>query len=258
MTPQIAAGIEYVEAGQGPAIICLHGIGGDWTSFTPQLGELPGRVISWSMPGYGASDAIELTFENLSGALSSFMASLGIEQAHLVGQSIGGMVAMEHAARRPDQVASLSLVGTTPSFGGRDDSFKNAFLEARLAPLEAGQTMAEMAAGSAAGIVGPIADAACIEAVEAPMARVPEATWRAILPCLTTFNRRDDLAAMTMPTCLIAGTHDRNAPARTMEKMAEKMPDAAYHLIDGAGHMINQEAPTEVNRILTDFIRSQS
>lgn len=258
MKPGIAAGVEFVERGQGDAIICLHGIGGDWTSFEPQLGALPGRVISWSMPGYGASTPIEFTFENLSAALSDFMGSLDIKAAHLVGQSIGGMVALEHAARCPEQVLSLSLIGTTPSFGGRDDSFKDAFLKARLAPLDAGKSMAEMAAGSAAGITGPIADAACIQAVEAPMARVPEATWRAILPCLTTFNRRDDLAAMTMPTCLIAGTHDKNAPARTMEKMAEKMPNAAYHLIEGAGHMINQEAPVQVNNILSDFIRSQS
>mgnify|MGYP000689949778 CR=1 FL=1 len=258
MTPQIAAGIEYVEAGQGPPVICLHGIGGDWSSFAPQLGALPARVISWSMPGYGASVPIDLTFEDLSASLAEFMKALGVEEAHLVGQSIGGMVAMEHAARRPDQVLSLSLIGTTPSFGGRDDSFKTAFLKARLAPLDAGQSMAEMAAESARNIVGPIADAACIAAVEAPMARVPEGMWRAILPCLTTFNRRDDLSAMAMPACLIAGTHDKNAPARTMEKMREKMPNATYHLIDGAGHMINQEAPGEVNQILTDFLRSQS
>lgn len=258
MTPKIAAGIEYVEAGQGAPVICLHGIGGDWSSFAPQIGALPGRVISWSMPGYGGSAPIDLTFENLSRSLSDFMTALGLDKAHLVGQSIGGMVAMEHAARRPDQVLSLSLIGTTPSFGGRDDSFKEAFLKARLAPLEAGQSMAEMAEGSASNLVGPIADAACIAAVEAPMAQVPEATWRAILPCLTTFNRRADLAAMIMPACLIAGTHDQNAPARTMEKMTEKMPNAAYHLIAGAGHMINQEAPDQVNQILSAFVRSQS
>ncbi|MGB0507327.1 MAG: alpha/beta fold hydrolase, partial [Pikeienuella sp.] len=60
----MAAGIEYSEAGTGEAIICLHGIGGDATSFDPQLAGLTGkRVISWSMPGYAGSPPRELTFE---------------------------------------------------------------------------------------------------------------------------------------------------------------------------------------------------
>ena len=153
----------------------------------------------------------------------------------------------------PDRTRSLALIGTTPSFGGRDESFREEFLKARLAPLEAGMTMVEMAARAAPAVCGPNAARDVIAAVKRPMADVPEATWRAILECLVTFNRRGDLARMTMPACLIAGSEDRNAPARTMEKMAEKMPAAEHHLIEGAGHMINQEAPAEVNAILTEF-----
>ena len=85
------------------------------------------------------------------------------------------------------------------------------------------------------------------------MANVPEPVWRDILACLTTFNRREETGKLTMPACLIAGTEDRNAPAKTMEKMAAAMPDAEYHLIEGAGHMINQEAPERVNAILSAF-----
>jgi pimeloyl-ACP methyl ester carboxylesterase len=183
------------------------------------------------------------------------MDALGLDRAHLMGQSIGGMVAMEFAARQPDRVKSLALIGTTPSFGGRDESFREEFLKARLAPLAGGMTMVEMAKGAAKAVTGPDATVEVIAAVERPMAAVSPETWRAILECLVTFNRRDDLAAMVMPACLIAGTHDQNAPARTMEKMAEKMTAAEYHLIARAGHMINQEAPEEVNAILTDFYR---
>lgn len=251
----VVAGIDYDEAGAGAPVICLHGIGGSADSFAPQRGALPGRVIAWSMPGYRGSPPDTLTFEALVARLFGFMDALGIEAAHLVGQSIGGMVAMEAAARAPERVRSLGLIGTTPSFGGRDPSFAEAFLKARLGPLDRGQTMAEMAVESAPAICGRGASADVVEAVRAPMAAVPEATWRAVLECLVTFNRRDDLAAMTMPACLIAGSEDRNAPARTMEKMAEKMPDAEYHLIEGAGHMINQEAPEAVNAVLSDFLR---
>ena len=257
----IAAGIEYAEAGQGPAVVYLHGIGGGISSFQAQLAGLAGhRNIAWNMPGYGASQAETWppSFASLSAALAAFITTLDLGEVHLVGQSIGGMVALDHALRRPEQVHTLCLIGTTPSFGGRDDSFKSAFLKARLAPLEAGQNMAEMAANAAPRLVGPGADKAVIDAVAAPLEQVSERAWRGILECLVTFNRRDDLGQVKQPCCLIAGSHDQNAPARTMEKMAAKLPRAEYHLIDGAGHMINQEKPNETNAILADFLKRNS
>lgn len=256
----IAAGIEYAAHGAGPPVICLHGIGGGIASFASQMTALPHhQVIAWNMPGYGASPPPEAghSFAGLSDALAGLITALGQTGAHLVGQSIGGMIALDHALRRPDQVRSLTLIGTTPSFGGRDDSFKDAFLKARLAPLEAGKTMAQMATEAAPHLVGPLADDACRRAVAAPMADVPPETWRSILRCLVTFNRRADLENIAVPACLIAGSHDQNAPARTMEKMAAKIPGAAFHLIEGAGHMINQEAPAAVNQILAAFLKEQ-
>ena len=134
------------------------------------------RVLAWSMPGYGQSAPLEaLTFQALSAALSQFLAALGLARVHLVGQSIGGMIALDHALRRPGEVASLTLIGTTPAFGGRDDSFKDAFLKARLAPLEAGQTMAQMAAEAAPRLVGQAAPPEVIAAVARPLAATTEA-----------------------------------------------------------------------------------
>lgn len=249
----ILAGIDYEEAGSGPPAICLHGIGGDATSFAPQMGALPARVISWSMPGYRGSLPGKLTFGGLSGALERFMDALGLDAAHIVGHSIGGMIAQDFALRHPVRVRSLALIGTTPAFGGKDPSFAEAFLKARLAPLDAGMTVAAMAKASAPEVCGPGAGPAVIAAVERPMADVPEPVWRDILACLTTFNRREETGNLMMPACLVAGTEDRNAPAKTMEKMAAAMPDAEYHLIEGAGHMINQETPERVNAILSAF-----
>ena len=289
----IAAGIEYAEAGAGPPVICLHGIGGGCESFLAQMPCAGGfappsasprgglapqppqeyfcqdeegagltgyRVIAWNMPGYGASEPGQQppSFTSLSDALGGLVAALGLGPVHLVGQSIGGMVALDHALRRADQVATLTLIATTPSFGGRDEAFKDAFLKARLAPLDDGQSMAGMAAHAASRLVGPDASSETIVAIEAPMERVPQAIWRGILQCLVTFNRRGDLARVALPCCLIAGGHDRNAPARTMEKMAAKLPNSEYHLIESAGHMINQEAPDETNAIITAFLDRHS
>lgn len=274
----ILAGIEYAETGTytsavrppvdnpskiPPPVICLHGIGGGIESFRPQLEGLPSaaggkkgfRTISWSMPGYGRSKLWDWppSFMSLSRSLAGFIEALGAAPAHLVGHSIGGMIAIEHAAFLPEQVASLCLIGTTPAFGGRDGNFKKSFLKARLEPLDAGMSMERMAAEAAPGLVGSGADPEVVETVREQLARVPEKTWRGILRCITTFDRRDELPHIAMPTCVIAGSEDRNAPATTMERMASKIPMAEYHLIEGAGHMIPQETPETVNRILRDF-----
>jgi pimeloyl-ACP methyl ester carboxylesterase len=254
----IRAGIDYAEQGDGRPVICLHGIGGTAESFRQQLEGLRGcRVIAWNMPGYGRSAARPLSFRALSTALSDLIRALDLEDAHLVGHSIGGMLAIEHALTRPVEVRSLSLIGATSSFGGRDEGFKEAFLKARLGPLEAGLSMAEMAAKAAPNLVGPVADRACIEAIEREMATISEVTWRQAIQCLTTFDRRDDFGDITQPTCLIAGSEDRNAPARTMRKMAAALAGSAFHEIAGAGHMIHQEAPSEVNAILQAFLDGQ-
>ncbi len=241
----------------GEPVLFLHGIGGGAASFSAQLKQLSNyRCIAWNMPGYGASIAEPWppTFETLSAALNDFIIELGYQQVHLVGQSIGGMLALEHAVRHSDQVASLSLIATTSSFGGRDDSFKQAFLKARLAPLESGQSMAQLATRSAPKLVGPIASAQCISDVESILSGVSEKTWRGILECLVTFNRRNELANISQPCCLIAGSHDLNAPAKTMKKMSEKLSNAQFHLIEGAGHMVNQEAGSQTNDILEQFL----
>jgi len=237
-------------------IVCLHGIGGNTASFAPQLADLSDafRVVALNLPGYGQSPMLSVTtFAALADAVVGMLDDLGADRAHLCGQSIGGMIALEVAARDPDRVASLGLIATTSAFGGRDDSFKEAFVAARLAPLDQGRTLPELAEAFVPEIVGRVATDSAIASAIASMSAVPEATYRAIIACLVTFDRRASLADLAMPTCLIAGSADQNAPAKTMARMAEKIPGAEYHEIEGAGHLVNLEAPDATNRILRTF-----
>jgi len=257
-----SAGLAYLERGQsGPTVVCLHGIGGDASSFAPQLEGLSGacRVVSVSLPGYAGSDALDdVSFEALSAALLGFLDGRGLAKAHLCGHSIGGMIAIDLACRAPHRVASLALIGTTSAFGGRDETFKDRFVAARLKPLDDGHTLRELAPRFVPEITGKAASQAVLDAAIRTMAAVPEATYREIIRCLVTFNRRDDLMSVSAPACLIAGEEDQNAPARTMARMAEGMTHVDFHQIPGAGHLINLEAPEETNRILHAFYRRLS
>lgn len=252
------AGLNIWQSGAdmvGPPVLCLHGIGGDRTSFADQLGQLGGRrVIAWNMPGYGGSDPLmQMDFAALSGAVVALLDALGIATVHLVGQSIGGMIAQEVAIRSSDRVASLGLIATTPAFGGRDDSFRQAFVAARLGPLDAGADMATLAQQAIPTIIGPAASAEMRQLAIAAMGRIDETAFRQVVSCLVTFNRRADQHRISQPCCLIAGSHDTNSPARVMAKMADGLANAKFHIVDQAGHLVNSECPETVNAILTAF-----
>ncbi len=257
---KIAAGIEYDERGTGEIpLVCLHGIGGNTDSFIEQLAGLSEqhRIIALNLPGYGNSDPISpLTFAALADKLAEFLNAIGASKAHLVGQSIGGMIALETACRHPDLAKTLTLIGTTSAFGGRDDSFKDQFVSARLKPLDQGMSLAQLAQKFVPEITGPIASVRAIASATASMSAVSVQTYRDIIRCLVTFNRRTDIETLPMPCCLIAGEVDTNAPAKTMASMARKIPNAAYHEIKGAGHLINLEAGAQTNTILADFLKA--
>ena len=257
-----AAGIIYTEKGQGRLpIVCLHGIGGNAHSFDPQLEGLSDthRILAWNMSGYGGSEPIaDPTFPKLAAKLRDFIDALNIKKVHLCGQSIGGMLAMETACLFPERVQTLVLIATTSAFGGRDDSFKDAFVAARLKPLDEGKTICELAQEFIPEITGPIASARAIESAIASMAKVPEDTYRKIIRCLVTFDRREDIGDFCFPTCLISGEYDQNAPTKTMARMSAKIPGAEFHEIKGAGHLVNLEAGEETNQILRKFYGNHS
>lgn len=240
-----------------PTIICLHGIGGDDQSFLPQLEYLSEyfKVVAWNMPGYGDSNNLDdVSFHALADSLKNLVEFLQIADVHLIGHSIGGMIAQEFAYRYPQQVHSLVLIATTSAFGGKDERFKHSFLEARLAPLDKGLSMPELAEQSIHHIISTACPDNVKKSATKSMASIDELSYRNILKCLVTFNRRTELSLIKCPVCLISGSEDNNAPPTTMKKMADKIPNSQYHEIKDVGHLVNLENPAEVNQIIHQFL----
>lgn len=253
----MSVGITHEERGHGPPLLFLHGIGGDAACWRPQLAAFSEgyRALAWNMPGYGSSASLpEMTFAGLADALLGLLDRLDIARVHLVGHSMGGMVAQEFAATRPDRLRSLVLVATSAAFGRADGAWQREFLASRLGPLEQGRSMANLAAGMVAGLVGEAPEPAGITQAVSSMSRVPEAAYRAALQCLLTFDRRDALARIEAPTLLLAGERDQTAPAAVMERMAAKIPQARFLVLPRAGHLANLEQPARFNRTLGDFL----
>ena len=116
----------------------------------PQLEGLSAahRVVAWDLPGYGASAPLDgpLTFPALADAVVRLLDVLGSDQAHVVGLSMGGMIAQHAAVHHPDRVRSLALLATSPAFG-LDGTRPEAWRAARLAPLDAGREPGDDAVG---------------------------------------------------------------------------------------------------------------
>ncbi|HEY1228869.1 MAG TPA: alpha/beta hydrolase, partial [Ramlibacter sp.] len=149
----------FTTLGGGPTVLMLHGLGGGHLAFAPQVETLASsgyRAVAWDMPGYGHSAPIEpYTFKGLAQSCIQLIESLKCRRVILLGHSMGGMVAQEVVARRPDLVSRLILCGTSAAFGAPEGDWQRDFLAQRLEPLDAGKSMTELAQALVPQMVGP-------------------------------------------------------------------------------------------------------
>ncbi len=88
------------------------------------------------------------------------------------------------------------------------------------------------------------------------MGSVPETSYRAMMLALLGFDQRKALADITVPTLVLSGSRDKNAPAPMMAKMATYIPQATYVELEGAGHLVNLERPKAFNAALDQFLKT--
>jgi pimeloyl-ACP methyl ester carboxylesterase len=127
--------------GSGPAIVLLHGIGAEYRTWD-SIAALTGRfeTLSYDFPGHGEAPPPDGSYEigDLAEQLLTVLNTSGIERAHIVGSSLGGMVALDFAASWPERVERLVLCDTTPALSeGMRDEFLATGNQARAAMARA-------------------------------------------------------------------------------------------------------------------------
>lgn len=252
------AGCAWRERGDGELVVLLHGLGGSRISWDAQLAALSARwrVAAWDMPGYGAAAPLAdepLTFRALAASAASWISALGAARAHVVGISMGGMVAQYLAAWHPDRVRSLTLLSSSPKFG-MDGTLAENWRAARLAPLEAGWEPAEFAARVLRGIAGPNITYAAYEGQRAAMSRVTGAALRRSIDCIVTHDSTALLPTIPAPTLVMVGELDHETPLAYSQYLVDHLPNARLAVVPGAGHLLNAEAPEQVNRLLAEHL----
>lgn len=252
----------FTAEGQGgTAVLLLHGIGGGQSMWlhggsgtTSALARAGYAAVAIDLPGYGKSAGAP-DMDSMVQAVLDVAAHIGVPRTVLLGHSMGGMVAQEIVARHSQRMQGLILACTSASFGKADGAWQAQFIAERLAPLDAGLSMAGMAHKLVPGLVSPQAPASALQMAIDVMSRVPEVTYRTALQAIASFDRRAALAQITVPTLLLAAEHDRTAPPGVMQRMAARITGSSYECMARAGHIANVESPAPFNQAVLAFLQ---
>ena len=248
--------IAYREAGEGEAIVLLHGFLCDSRCWRRQLAELSDRfrVVAWDAVGAGSSSEPPETFTTADYArcLVGFLDALGIERAHVVGLSWGGILAQEFYRLCRERVRSLVLADT---YAGWRGSLPEPVWRERL------ETCVRDSTGPAGPLVarllpGMFTDGAS-DAVRAELAEIMTdfhpVGFRVMSRSSAEVDTRALLPTIDVPTLVLWGDDDRRSPLAVAEQLRGSIPGAELAVIAGAGHVSNMERPEAFNAHVRRF-----
>lgn len=254
-TATVAGLLRTREAGDGPLLLCLHGIGSSSASFLPQLDAFAGRrVVAWDAPGYAGSPdpTTPLTMDDYADLAAATITARGYADAVVLGMSWGGVIAMRLAQRHPSLVRALVL-GDSTRGSGQSPAQATAM---RQRPLElAAHGPETFAALRARRLLAADATAAEAEAAATAMAeaiRLPGYAYAAQAMAATDLD--GTLGDLTVPTLVLYGDQDRVTGQRESEALAAQIAGAVLRTVPDAGHLANSERPEAFNAHVRVFL----
>ncbi len=240
----------FVDLGEGPAVVVLHGWGGRIESMTPVLDCLAPffRVLSFDLPGFGDSPAPTGAWGTADYAsfLRDALAELGVKRAHFVGHSYGAKTSLYLAATDPGLVNKLVLQGSS---GLRTPPDLRARVKRRVSKT--------------ARMVGRVGGAPGRRVRDAIYRRIQSDDYRdagAMRPTLVKVvneDLRDLLPRVQASTLLVWGDEDDAAPLHHGQMMEKLIPDAGLVVFEGAGHFAYLDQPDRFCTIVRHFFGVQ-
>jgi pimeloyl-ACP methyl ester carboxylesterase len=251
--------IHYERVGSGPFLLLLHGIGSHSRSFRHQLADLSNEwtVVAWDAPGYGRSDdpVVPFTLSDLADQAVGLLDELEAKEAHVLGESMGGVVAQLVYHRHRTRVQSLILADTNTGGGGLPEPERSNRVRQRLDALEQLGSRG-MASVRAPALLRPDAPPDLLLEVIEIMAEVRPGGYRAAAIALGETDLTPLLGEIGVPTLVIHGEQDAIVPPETGRILADSIPAARFVLIPRAGHVSNQEQPAAFNAAVRRFLTS--
>jgi pimeloyl-ACP methyl ester carboxylesterase len=264
----VGARANYVEMGEGPPLLFVHGLSGCWQNWLENIPHFARthRVVALDLPGFGASPMPpwEISIPAYGRFVRDFCERLGIDRCSLVGNSMGGFIATEVAITNPERVDDLTLVsaaGITWARARREPAEMMARVGRAAAPLILRFEMSAIRRPK-------IRHRAFAGVFYKPNSLRRELLWENVVPAFQSpgyfdamrnlfgYDIRDRLADIGVPTLIVWGRNDRVVPVPAAFSYKKLIGDNAELVIfDRCGHVPEMERPVRFNRVVRDFLK---
>lgn len=240
-----------------PAVLLLHGLGADssmWSLQYPALASAGLRPIAPDMPGFGSSpyDGRGWSLRRVAAEVSDLLTTLNLGPVHVVGLSLGGVVAQQFALDFPHLVRKLVLVSTFAAL--RPESFAQGFYFAQrllVLHLLGLRTQARLVARRL--FPGPEQESLRAMAAD-QIARADPRAYRAAMRALGCVNLQKRLSEIRVPTLVVSGEQDSTVSPDRQKTLAESIAGARQVVLPRGGHALAIDQAEAFNRILLAFL----
>lgn len=251
--PYITCGdikIYFERTGRGPTLVLIHGLGGDVRLWAPIINKLKNNftLLAFDMRGSGKSAKPEeaYTVEQMANDAASFIGQICGKAVCVLGSSMGGVVAMELAIRRPELVEKLVLVSTLPSWHGPfppTEDTQSLFRRTDVSP-ELLAAVFERIFGSKYKKKNSAKD--YIDFRLSDDNPQPLYAYLNQLDAMETYGLNKNICSISVPTLIVAGNEDKVVPPQNASWLKENIPGARLKIFEGGGHMIPVEMPEQL------------
>ncbi|KGL61520.1 alpha/beta fold hydrolase [Polaribacter sp. Hel1_33_49] len=242
-------GFTYAEAGEGPTIIVLHGLMGALSNFGATFNYFSNngfKVLIPELPLYSLP-LIKTNVKNLAAFLKDFLEYKEIDNAILLGNSLGGHIALYFTKHYPEKVKALILTGSSGLYEkAMGDSFP------KRGNYEYIEQKAQQVFYDPKTATKELVD----DVYETVNDRMKALKTLSIAKSAIRHNMANDLLHMQQPACLIWGKQDGVTPPEVAEDFNKLLPNSDLFWIDKCGHAAMMEKPEEFNTILHNWLTS--
>ncbi|HUL95244.1 MAG TPA: 3-oxoadipate enol-lactonase [Usitatibacter sp.] len=254
----MGARLHCVDEGRGEAVVLVHAIGCDhrmWDSLAASLRPSL-RVLRVDLRGHGASPAPagEYSLDELAEDVKAVLDARGIERAHWVGLSLGGMIGQAFAIAWPQRLGRLVLANTTSSYGAEGPQLWQARAKA---VREGGMAaIAEVVMGRYFSDAFREREPGIVERIRQRVLTTPPQGYIGCCAAIRDLDFTRDLVRIHARTLVIAGEKDAGTPPAMSEEIVRHIPGARLVVIAGAAHLSAVEMADEFNLLVRDFLVS--